>query len=140
MRSCTFGSILRPKSEILPVSGAAMLTIIRIVVVFPAPFGPSNPKTRPARTDRLSSLTAVNSPKLFVTWSSFTVISLDAIYLVFSSLCFLCLLWLSLTDDGFLLPQEAVLIHIYSTSPLHFVIGTYLCGLDTSSGYRCSFS
>ena len=59
--------------------GAVMLTIIRIVVVFPAPFGPSNPNTRPARTARLSSRTAVNSPKLLLTPSSLTVISLAAI-------------------------------------------------------------
>ncbi len=39
---------------------------------------------------------------------------------------FLCLLWPSLTDDGFLLPQEAILIHIYTTSPLHFVTGTQM--------------
>jgi hypothetical protein len=64
-----------------PVSGAVMLTIIRMVVVFPAPFGPSSPNTLPARTDRLRSLTAVNSPKLLLTPSSFTVTSLAAIQL-----------------------------------------------------------
>src|SRR6185436_19253662 len=79
MRSCNFALIFWPKSEMLPESGAVMLTIIRIVVVFPAPFGPSSPNTRPARTVRLSSLTAVNSPKLLLTLSSFTVISFDDI-------------------------------------------------------------
>src|SRR5258707_4677215 len=62
----------------LPESGAVMLTIMRMVVVFPAPLGPSSPNIRPARTARLSSLTALNSPKLLLTRSNFTVISLVA--------------------------------------------------------------
>src|SRR5260370_16763462 len=63
----------------LPESGAVMLTIMRMVVVFPAPLGPSSPNIRPAWTARLSSLTALNSPKLLLTRSNFTVISLVAI-------------------------------------------------------------
>ena len=47
---------------------------------------------------------------------------------------------LRLPDDGFLLPQEAILIHIYTTSPLHFVTGTLLCDRDTCSGFYCSIS
>src|SRR6476659_2974944 len=78
MRSCNAGSILRPNRVMAPESGTVMLTIMRMVVVLPAPFGPSSPNTRPARTSRLSSLTAVNSPKLLLTRSSFTVVSLAA--------------------------------------------------------------
>src|SRR5687767_1150966 len=101
----------------VPESGTVMLTIIRIVVVLPAPFGPRSPNTLPARTVRLSSLTAVNSPKLLVTPSSFTVTSFAAIKLgpqisqIRSE---------SLTDEGFGLPQVPHLIHIYTTSPRRF--------------------
>src|SRR5262245_24388381 len=72
----------------LPESGAVMLTIMRMVVVLPAPFGPSKPNTLPARTFRLNSLTAVKSPKLLRTPASFTVMSLAAIDL--------CNLWIVL--------------------------------------------
>src|SRR5438552_17517003 len=57
----------------LPESGTVMLTIMRIVVVLPAPFGPMRPKTRPGRTCRLRSLTAVNTPKRLVTRSRTSV-------------------------------------------------------------------
>src|SRR6266516_576138 len=50
-----------------------MLTIMRIVVVLPAPFGPIRPKILPALTVRLRSFTAVNSAKLLVTRSSANV-------------------------------------------------------------------
>ena len=39
---------------------------IRIVVVFPAPFGPSNPKTVPSSTARSTPLTAFTVPNDFV--------------------------------------------------------------------------
>ena len=39
-----------PSSVIDPLSGAMMLRIIRIVVVLPAPFGPSRPYTLPVGT------------------------------------------------------------------------------------------
>ena len=50
MRSCKSESMWRPNNRMVPESGAVMLTIMRIVVVLPAPFGPSSPNTRPART------------------------------------------------------------------------------------------
>src|SRR5216684_9125046 len=56
-----------------PESATVRLTIMRIVVVLPAPFGPISPKTRPGRTVRLRSLTALNSPKLFDTCSRIRV-------------------------------------------------------------------
>src|SRR5690348_4358345 len=37
--------------------------MIRIVVVLPAPFGPRKPVTRPGRTVKLRSSSAVNGPK-----------------------------------------------------------------------------
>src|SRR2546421_2067989 len=74
MRFCVCGLTGWPKSSIVPVSGAVMPTIMRIVVVLPAPLGPSSPKMRPARTDRLRSPTAVKSPKRFVTRSSLIVV------------------------------------------------------------------
>src|SRR6202453_5432832 len=39
---------------------------IRMVVVLPAPFGPSSAKICPDDTDRSRSLTAVKAPKVFV--------------------------------------------------------------------------
>jgi hypothetical protein len=65
----------------------------------------------------------VNSPKLLLTRSSFTVISLAAISFLRSKVFAPWrgeIILRSLTDDGFPLPQEAHLIHIYTTSPLHF--------------------
>src|SRR5512134_826037 len=47
-----------------------MPRIMRIVVVFPAPFGPRNPVIDPLWTTKLTSSTARNSPKSFVTDSS----------------------------------------------------------------------
>ncbi len=70
MRSCNAVLIVCPNNSTRPESGTVMLTIMRIVVVLPAPFGPIRPKTRPGRTCRLRSLTAANSPKLFETCSS----------------------------------------------------------------------
>ena len=39
---------------------------MRMVVVFPAPFGPRRPKTVPSSTERSTPLTARTSPKDFV--------------------------------------------------------------------------
>src|SRR5258706_10795763 len=80
MRSCIDGDICSPKSSIFPSSGAVMPTIMRMVVVLPAPLGPRKPKTRPARTSKLRSSTAVKSPKRFVTFSTRNVASLLLIF------------------------------------------------------------
>ncbi len=45
-------------------------TMIRIVVDFPAPFGPRNPVTRPAWAVKLTSSTAVKVPYFLVTPST----------------------------------------------------------------------
>src|SRR5258708_2354517 len=47
---------------ISPESGARMLTIILIVVVLPAPFGPRKPNMEPSFTSKESSFTASKSP------------------------------------------------------------------------------
>jgi len=47
-----------------------MPTIILIVVVLPAPFGPRNPNTRPARTSKLRSSTATKSPTVATEFST----------------------------------------------------------------------
>jgi hypothetical protein len=44
-----------------------MLAIIRIVVVFPEPFGPINPNTEPSLTESDSSSTAFTDWNDFVT-------------------------------------------------------------------------
>src|SRR5690554_3852954 len=52
---------------ILPESGAVIPMIIRIVVVLPAPLGPSIPRISPARAWKETFLTTCFSPKdLFV--------------------------------------------------------------------------
>src|SRR5215813_394669 len=46
---------------------------MRIVVVFPAPFGPRKPRISPGSTRKLTSSTAVTRPYRFVTcWTSIT--------------------------------------------------------------------
>ena len=47
-----------PKSSISPSVGEMRPMIMRMVVVFPAPLGPSSPRTTPAGTSKLTSLTA----------------------------------------------------------------------------------
>src|SRR5215472_3435863 len=73
MRSCSAVDIGRPSSSMWPESGTVMFTIMRIVVVLPAPFGPIKPNTRPGLTDRLRLLTALKSPKLLLTSSRISV-------------------------------------------------------------------
>jgi len=45
-----------------PLSGSSRPRIIRIVVVFPAPFGPRKPVTTPGRTVNVKPETAVVDP------------------------------------------------------------------------------
>ena len=52
----------------VPLVGGSSVTIMRISVDLPAPFGPSRPKISPALTSKLTSLTAVKSPN-FLTMS-----------------------------------------------------------------------
>lgn len=49
-----------------PRSGRVRPTIARIVVDFPAPFGPTNPVTRPEGRSKVMSSTASFVPKCFV--------------------------------------------------------------------------
>ena len=66
-------------------------------------------KHSPGPHVRLSSLTAVNSPKLLLTRSSFTVISLAAIQFLFAHFAFAVdIILRSLTDEGFSLPQKHI--------------------------------
>jgi hypothetical protein len=46
----------------VPDVGWVSPTMIRMVVDFPAPFGPRNPVTRPGWAVKLTSSTAVKSP------------------------------------------------------------------------------
>src|SRR5262245_64067354 len=55
-----------PSSSTRPVSGAVSPTTIENVVVFPAPFGPSNPTTSPEEMSRLTPLTTVRPLYVFV--------------------------------------------------------------------------
>jgi hypothetical protein len=50
--------MLWPLTRIVPSDGVRSVAIMRINVVFPAPFGPSSVTTSPAETLRLTSRTA----------------------------------------------------------------------------------
>src|SRR5512136_602011 len=49
----------------LPEVGVSMPQSIRIVVDFPEPLGPRNPKISPRFTEKVILFTAVNAPKRF---------------------------------------------------------------------------
>src|SRR5690242_13147191 len=55
-----------PKMLMLPAAGLSSVVSIRMVVVLPAPFGPSRPNISPAPIARSSSLTATWAPKRYV--------------------------------------------------------------------------
>src|SRR4051812_46588093 len=59
-----------PSTDSAPESGKRIAMIIRIVVVFPAPFGPMKPYNAPRGIARSRSMTALVVPKLLHTfWS-----------------------------------------------------------------------
>ena len=58
--ACLVTSI--PKTVAVPESGSRRPSRISIVVVLPAPFGPSMPKTSPRPTWKLTPSTALTSP------------------------------------------------------------------------------
>ena len=55
----------RPRTVAEPAVGRTRPSTIRIVVLLPAPFGPRKPVTRPGRTSKLRSSTAVHPPEAF---------------------------------------------------------------------------
>src|ERR1039457_451382 len=55
----------KPATVPLPLLGGRMPQSIRMVVDFPAPFGPRKPNISPFLTSRLTLLTATKSPKRF---------------------------------------------------------------------------
>ena len=55
-----------PATEAEPEVGANSVPSVRTVVVFPAPFGPRNPKTSPWPTSNERSWNATRSPKRLV--------------------------------------------------------------------------
>src|SRR5436190_18154448 len=61
---CVTGS--RPAICIAPLVGRSRVVSIWIVVVLPAPFGPRNAKISPGRTSKLTSTTALISPKVLL--------------------------------------------------------------------------
>ena len=65
MRSRVAWSAGFPRISIVPASGPKMFMTIRSVVVLPAPFGPSSPKTLPRGTSRERSFTATWPAKAF---------------------------------------------------------------------------
>ena len=63
-----FASLITSNSEIkaCPDVGFSKVVSIIIVVLFPAPLGPKNPKISPVFTEKEISFTAVTSPNDFV--------------------------------------------------------------------------
>src|SRR5579872_6521266 len=61
----------RPSTRIVPVDGTTNPSSALIIVLLPAPFGPSRP-TAPAANDAVTSRSAAFAPYWTVTWSSET--------------------------------------------------------------------
>src|SRR5580658_2832791 len=62
----------KPATVARPAEGLSRPHSIRMVVDFPAPFGPRNPKTSPRRTERLSWSTATKLPNRLTRFSMTT--------------------------------------------------------------------
>ena len=54
-----------PATVAEPEVGAMSVPSVRTIVVFPAPFGPRNPKTSPCPTSKETSSKAMRSPNRF---------------------------------------------------------------------------
>src|SRR5688500_80930 len=67
-----------PSTEAEPPSGRSRVARILIVVVLPAPFGPSRPKTEPFRICRSTPLSARVSPKFLTRAFVWIAISIEA--------------------------------------------------------------
>ena len=65
-----------PSITAVPDVGGRNPVIIRIVVDFPAPFGPRNPSTSPSLTEKETPFTASKSPKLFFRFFTSSMVSL----------------------------------------------------------------
>ena len=66
-----------PPTSAVPEVGGVSVVIMRISVVFPAPFGPSRPKISPVCTVKLTSFTATKSPNCF--FNLVTSIALESV-------------------------------------------------------------
>src|SRR3974377_1330958 len=60
----------KPQTETRPPSGTRSPSMISIVLVFPAPLGPSRPNTSPSATEKLRPRTASTSPYLLTRFST----------------------------------------------------------------------
>ena len=65
-RRTPLGSVTRswPPTIAVPLVGASVVVRMEMVVVFPAPFGPSSAKSSPSRTLKLMLSTAFSSAPL----------------------------------------------------------------------------
>src|SRR3954471_23797628 len=68
-----------PKTRTSPESGTVMPIIMRMLLVFPAPLGPSRPNTFPAGIASDRSSTATNLSNDLRTWISSTVFFMDTL-------------------------------------------------------------
>ena len=65
----------RPATVALPDEAGVSPTMIRMVVVFPAPLGPRKPVTRPGRAVKLTSSTAANPPYFLLSDSTLIMLT-----------------------------------------------------------------
>ena len=94
----------KPRTLNLPELGRINPSNIRMVVVFPAPFGPSQPKTSPGWMWKLTRSTAVKSPKRLVSSSAMTgstaTVSVGSMGIEWLLAMFGCLLLRHQADKG----------------------------------------
>src|SRR5512143_14697 len=74
---------LMPKIRARPLVGRIRSSEVRIVVVFPAPFGPRNPNTSPCSTARSTSMIPRWTPYDFVSFSSWMIAVMPCLSLPF---------------------------------------------------------
>jgi hypothetical protein len=60
--STDFTRLPMPRIDARPAVGRISSMMVRIIVVFPAPFGPRNPNTSPSRTSRFRSTNECTAP------------------------------------------------------------------------------
>src|SRR3954463_13371614 len=70
LTTCGFLSTSNPPKYAFPLLGARSPANMRMVVVFPAPLGPRNPKTSPSSTLKERLSTARRSPKSFLSFTA----------------------------------------------------------------------
>src|SRR5436190_15434271 len=114
----------KPTTDAWPPVGGKSVVRILMIVLLPAPLGPSNPKTSPRLTEKLTRSTAIFSPKRF-TRSTTSIIAGDCsitLFLPSSELDHHSGEWLpgALQEALKQLLQHLLLILLKSCEPLYY--------------------